>query len=97
MEIDRKQEFLKRADEIIKKLESFLEEDYEERVEKISDGNLKSMLRLIKERKMIVETNRLPSKDMRYHSLAHIIIDQWPLHTSLGDKIIELEEFYINL
>jgi len=95
--MDRKQGFLKRADEIIKKLESILDEDYEDRIEKISDCNLKSMLRLINERKMMVETNKLPPRDIRYHSLAHIIIDQWPLGTSLGDEIIELEDYYVTL
>lgn len=95
--MDRKQGFLRRADEIIKKIEAVLDEDYEQRAEKISDSNLQSMLRLIKQRRMIVETNQLPSKDMRYRSLAHIIVDQWPLGTPLGSEIIELEEYYLSL
>ena len=95
--MDRKKDFLRRIDEIITKVESILSEDYEQRFEQISDPNLESMLRLLKERRMLVETDKLPPKDMRYHSLAHIIVDQWPLGSSLGDEIVELEEFYINL
>lgn len=95
--MDRKKDFLRRIDEIITKVESILSEDYEQRFEQISDPNLESMLRLLKERRMLVEKDKLPPKDMRYHSLAHIIVDQWPLGSSLGDEIVELEEFYINL
>lgn len=93
----KKKEFLKRADFLIKKIETILDEDYEKRTENISDSDLQSMLRLIKHRKMIVEANQLPAKEMRYRSLTRIIIDQWPLVSQLGDEISELEECYINL
>ena len=95
--MDKRQEFLRRADEIIRKIEAVLSEDYDNRTEKISDSDLRDMLNLVKERKIIVETNQIPPKKMRYRSLSRIVIDQWPLGTSLGNEISQLESIYINL
>jgi hypothetical protein len=95
--MDRKQQFLRKADEIIKKIEAMLHEDYKDRSEKITDSDLQDMLSLLKQRKEIVETNQLPPKNMRYRSLSRIVIDQWPLGTPLGNEISELESIYINL
>lgn len=93
----RKQEFLRKADEIIKKIEAMLDEDYEKRAGKISDLDLRDMLNLVRERKKIVETDQLPPKSMRYRSLSRIVIDQWPLGTLLGNDISELDTYYVNL
>ncbi len=93
----RKQEFLRRADEVIRKIEAMLAENYDDRAEKISDSDLKDMLNLIKERKEMVTNNQMPPKNLRYRSLSRIVIDQWPLGTSLGNEVSELESYYVNL
>jgi hypothetical protein len=95
--MDRKQEFVRKANAIIKRIEAMLEDDYEKRVDKLSDSDLKDMLSLVKQRKEMVETNQLPPKNIRYRSLSRIVIDQWPLGTSLGNDISELDTYYINL
>lgn len=95
--MDRKQEFLRRADEVIRKIEAMLGENYENRSEKISDSDLQDMLNLLKERKEMVESNQVPPKNMRYRSLSRIVIDQWPLGTYLGNEISELESYYVIL
>jgi hypothetical protein len=95
--MDRKQEFLRRAGLIIKEIEAMLDENYERRTEKISDADLQDMLSLVKQRRKMVETNQLPPKEIRYRSLSRIVIDQWPLGTSLGNEISELDTYYVNL
>ncbi len=90
---NRTQEFLRKADAVIKKIEAMLNEDYGKRAEKISDLDLQDMLSLVKQLRMRVETNQLPPKNKRYRSLSRIVVDQWPLGTSLGNEISELRGY----
>jgi hypothetical protein len=94
---NRTQEFLRKADMVIKKIEAMLDENYEQRAEKISDSDLQDMLSLVKQLRMRVDNNHLPPKNMRYRSLSRIVVDQWPLGTSLGNEISELDAYYVNL
>ncbi len=95
--MNRNQEFLKKADAVINKIETMLREDYKNRTEEISDSSLRDMLSLVKELRMRVEIKQLPSKEKRYRRLTYIIIDHWPLGSSLGNEISELETYYVNL
>lgn len=93
----RKEIFFRKADRIIKEIEDELKIDEKKRSSNITTKDLENMLKKIKEMKTSIGKRSASKNNKKYSSLRRLIIDQWPLGTTLGKEISELEDLYKNL
>ena len=51
----------------------------------------------LKEMLTEIMNNEIPVKSKRIKKMSHIILDSWPIDSSVGDKIMLAESLYMDL
>ena len=90
----RYQGFIVRADALLDRIRSELARDMKARTPNVSDSELMFMHNEIAKMKGDVEQDSLPPRERRLRGLGHMVVDQWPLGSDLGNAISELEQLY---
>lgn len=55
------------------------------------------MLTQISVMRQQIESRSFPPADARVRGMARIVVDSWPMDSSLGDRIIAIEQAYLKL
>ena len=63
----------------------------------IPSDHLKMFKMYLKEMLTEIMNNEIPVKSKRIKKMSHIILDSWPIDSSVGDKIMLAESLYMDL
>lgn len=89
-----KKMFLEKSFVLMDELKKEIEKTASERNLDVQSSDLELVLNRIREMRKRVEKNDLPPPGQRYRQLTRLVMDQWPLGSSLGNKVMELEKMY---
>lgn len=89
-----KEIFLEEASSLIEEINEEIEKPKPERDVDVQISDLDLVLTRIYEMRKRVESDKLPPHNQRHKQLTRLIMDQWPLGTSLGNRVMKLEKAY---
>jgi hypothetical protein len=93
----RRERFLASADKILREIDRLSAVPDSTHREGLDDQDLETARSKVVLVRAQAESRALPPKGERYWGITRLIMDQWPLRTSLGDALSELESMYEQL
>lgn len=85
--------FIRRAEEVLSQIDGYVESGATD----IAFNDLQVVRQKIGNMILCAKSMNLPKNNIRHPELSRMIVDQWPLGSSLGNIISVLEREYISL